>query len=373
MVFPCLTLNYMGQGALMMATPATIDNPFFLMFPEWALIPMVIFATIATIIASQAVITGAYSIARQAMQMGLLPRLEIRHTCEKQEGQIYMPKVNTVLLYSVLFLCLVFGTSDALAAAYGIAITGTMLMTSAIVVAYIAFVRRKGYAVAIAMITPFAFIEFSFFSSNLLKLFDGGFVPLLFGMYFVLLIVTWVKGTKYLVTKAREQAISLIDLAEMMERDPPLRAQGTAIFLTSDPEHAPDTMLQNLKHNQVLHEKNIILTISIAQVPRVPIEQRIHVEPINSCMTRIVIFFGFMETPNVPAALYRARSMGHDVDVENASFFLGHRKIIADARFGLPAWQDDIYVAMTKTAVDATDFFRIPPAQVVEIGTRQVI
>lgn len=373
LVFPCLMLNYMGQGALVMNTPPTIDNPFFYMFPKWALIPMVVFATIATIIASQAVITGAYSIARQAMQLGLLPRLEVQHTSEKQEGQIYMPKVNTILLYSVLFLCLVFGSSSALAAAYGIAITGTMLMSSVIITAYLAFVRRQGYVKALLFIAPFAFVEMAFFSSNFLKLFDGGIVPLMFGLYFVLLIITWVKGTKYLVTKAQSQAISLQDVSEMLERDPPHIVDGTAIYLTSDPVHAPETMMQNLKHNQVMHQKNIILTISIAQVPRVPIEHRVTVEAINHHMMRVIINFGFMETPNVPAALYRARALGYDIDVENASFFLGHRRIIPDARFGLPAWQDDIYVAMTKMAVDATDFFRIPPAQVVEIGTRQVI
>ncbi len=373
LVFPCLMLNYLGQGALLMAVPATIDNPFFLLFPEWALIPMVIFATMATIIASQAVITGAYSIARQAMQLGLLPRLEIRHTSEQQEGQIYMPKINSLLLYSVLFLCLVFGSSSALAAAYGIAITGTMLMSSIIVVAYLAFVRRKGYFLALLFIAPFFFVEFAFFSSNLLKLLDGGFVPLVFGLYFVLLMFTWVKGTKYLLEKARANAISTVDLVEMIERDPPHIVEGTAIFLTSDPNNAPETMMQNLKHNQVLHEKNIILTISIDQIPRVPIENRVEVQELCSRLTRIIIHFGFMETPNVPAALYRARALGHDVDVENASFFLGHRKIIPDARHGLPAWQDDIYVSMNKIAVDATDFFRIPPNQVVEIGTRQLI
>ncbi|PZO79460.1 MAG: potassium transporter Kup, partial [Micavibrio aeruginosavorus] len=373
MVFPCLTLNYLGQGALLMKTPAALDNPFFLLFPEWALVPMVIFATIATIIASQAVITGAFSLARQAMQLGLLPRLEIRHTSAKQEGQIYMPKVNNILLYSVLFLCLVFGSSSALAAAYGIAITGTMLMTSVIIVAYLAFVRRKGYMLALAFVIPFAIIELAFFSSNMVKFIDGGFVPLVFGLYFILLMITWVKGTKYLVEKARSQAISTQDLAEMIERTPPHIAQGTAIFLTSDPYHAPETLMQNIKHNQVIHERNFILTISVEQVPRIPIEQRVEITPLCSRLTRIVIYFGFMETPNVPAALYRARALGHDIDVENASFFLGHRKIIPDSRSGLPAWQDDIYVALTKTAIDATDFYRIPTSQVVEIGTRQVI
>jgi KUP system potassium uptake protein len=284
-----------------------------------------------------------------------------------------MPKINALLLYSVLFLCLVFQNSSDLASAYGIAVTGTMLCSSIIAFVYIAKVRRKGFAFAALVISPFFFIESVFFSSNLLKLFDGGFVPLLFGLYFILLIYTWVKGTKYLVNKAQSQAISMTDLAQMLERDPPHVVEGTAIFLTSDPMYAPDTMMQNLKHNQVMHKKNIVLTISTSQVPRVPIEQRVHVETMSPHIMRVVINFGFMETPNVPAALYRARALGYDIDVENASFFLGHRKIIPDARFGLPAWQDDIYVAMAKSAVDATDFFRIPPAQVVEIGTRQVI
>ncbi len=372
-VFPCLALNYLGQGALLMTLPATIENPFFLLFPEWALIPMVILATLATIIASQAVITGAYSVASQAMQLGLLPRMEIRHTSEKQEGQIYMPKINTLLLYSVLFLILVFQTSSSLASAYGIAVTGTFVCSSIIALNYLAKVRKRGYLVAGMVILPLIFIEVTFLSSNLLKVLDGGFVPLVFGLYFILLILTWVKGTKYLVTKAQAQAISLIDLAEMLERDPPHIVSGTAIFLTSDPEHAPETMMQNLKHNQVLHNKNIILTISITQIPRVPLEQRITVQPLNDHLMRIIINFGFVETPNVPAALYRARALGHDIDVENASFFLGHRKIVPDARFGLPGWQDGIYVAMAKSAIDATDFFRIPPSQVVEIGTRQVI
>ena len=373
LVFPCLTLNYLGQGALLMTLPATIENPFFLLYPHWALIPMLILATLATIIASQAVITGAYSVARQAIQLGLMPRMEIRHTSEQLEGQIYMPRINTLLLYSVLFLILVFGNSSDLASAYGIAVTGTMVASSIIAFSYIAKVKRRGPVAAAILIVPLLLIEGLFLSSNLMKIFDGGFVPLVFGLYFILLTYTWVKGTKYLIEKARSQAISLIDLAEMLERDPPHIVEGTAIFLTSDPRHAPETMMQNLKHNQVMHKKNIILTIAIAQFPRVPIEHRVSVETITPHLMKVVVNFGYMETTNVPAALYRARALGYDIDVENASFFLGHRKIVPDARFGLPAWQDDIYVAMSKIAVDATDFFRIPPAQVVEIGTRQVI
>ncbi|MFA5593279.1 MAG: potassium transporter Kup [Micavibrio sp.] len=373
MVFPCLALNYMGQGALLMALPATLDNPFFLLFPEWALIPMVVFATIATVIASQAVITGAYSIARQAMQLGLIPRMEIRHTSADQEGQIYMPKVNMLLLCSVLFMCLVFGSSSALASAYGIAITGTMMMTSVIAVAYLAFVKRKGYILALLAIAPFAFIELMFFSSNFFKLFDGGIVPLAFGFYFILLAFTWVKGTRYLVAKARENTISTADLVELLEKNPPPVVKGTAIFLTSDAHNAPETLLQNMKHNTVIHEKNIILSVETADEPRVSVEQRVSAAALSPAITRIVTRFGFMETPNVPAALYRARALGYDIDVENASFFVGHRTIVADIHSGLPLWQDKIYIAMTRSAVDATDFFRIPHAQVVVIGSRMTI
>jgi KUP system potassium uptake protein len=373
LVFPCLTLNYLGQGALLMATPAAIDNPFFLMFPQWALIPMVVFATFATIIASQAVITGAFSLARQAMQLGLLPRLEVRHTSASHEGQIYMPKINMMLMLTVLFLCLVFESSTNLAAAYGISIAATMMMSSVIVFFLIANVWKKGYLVASLIIVPFLIVETVFFSSNLLKLFEGGIVPLLFGAYIVLMVLTWVNGTRYVMIKARRQSIAMIDLAEMLEREPPAIVPGTAIFLTSDPSHAPVTMIQNLRHNQVLHEKNIILTIVPQSIPRVSIEQRIEIEIMNDHLTLARVSFGFMETPNVPAALYRAKSLGHDIDIEHASYFLGHRKFIPDANSGLPLWQDTIYIAMTKSAIDATDYFRIPPSQAVEIGSRQYV
>lgn len=373
MVFPCLTLNYMGQGALLITAPTAIDNTFFFMFPKWALIPMVIFSTIATIIASQAVITGAYSIARQAMQLGLLPRLEVRHTSEQQEGQIYMPKVNTYLLFSVLFLCLVFGSSSALAAAYGIAITGTMMMTSVIVVVYLARIKGIGYFLAALAMLPFMVIEFAFFSSNLTKIMDGGIIPLVFGGYFVLLAFTWVQGTRYLMVKARAQSMDMDSMIDMIENDPPQTVQGTAIFLTSDARYVPETMAQNIRHNGILHEKNIILTIDIIDEPRVAISERVEAVQLCPRLLHLTLHFGYMETPHVPAALHYARLLGHNIDIENASFFLGHRKIIPDARHGLPGWQDDIYVAMTKSAVDATDFFYIPPGQVVEIGSRQFI
>lgn len=373
LVFPCLALNYMGQGALLMATPAAIENPFFLLVPEWALIPLVILATMATIIASQAVITGAFSVARQAMQLGLVPRMEIQHTSEQQEGQIYMPKVNFLLLCGVMFLCLVFGNSSDLASAYGIAIIGTMIASSTLTLIVIGKVLKKGMLLASIIMVPFITLEVIFLSSNMIKVLDGGFVPLMFGLYAILLVTIWVRGTRYLVTMAQRRAISMVDLVEMIERDPPATVPGTAIFLTSDPAYAPETIMQNLKHNQVLHQKNIILTVSISSMPRVSIDHRVAVENINARFMRVIVHFGFMESPNVPAALYRARSLGFDIDVESASFFLGHRKIVASPTQGLPYWQDKLYLAMTRMAVDATDYFRIPHDQVVEIGMRQVV
>lgn len=372
-VLPCLTLNYMGQGALLMATPSAIDNTFFLMFPHWALIPMILIATMATIIASQAVITGAYSASRQAMQLGFLPRLEVRHTSETHEGQIYMPQVNLILAIAVIFLCLTFHSADALAAAYGIAVCGTMIATS--VVSFFVFhkVWKKSRIVSALIIAPFLLVELVFFSSNLLKLIDGAFVPLMFGVMIFMIVITWVQGTRYLTIRARRQAISMVDLLEMLEHTPPVTVKGTAIFLTSDQNYAPETMIHNLKHNQVLHEHNIILSIQTEDIPRVAIEQRASVEVVNERIMRIVLHFGFMETPNVPAALYCARSHGYDIDVEGASFFLGHRKIVAEAHQGLPLWQDRIYLAMAKGAVDATDYFRIPHEQAVEIGMRRVV
>jgi KUP system potassium uptake protein len=248
-------------------------------------------------------------------------------------------------------------------------------MLASSIVAFIVVYKlwKKSLLFSLCLITPFFLVELVFFSSNLIKLFDGGYVPLAFGVYFILLIIIWVKGTEYLIKRAREQSISMADLAQMLERDPPARVSGTAIFLTGDSNYAPETMIQNLKHNQVFHEKNIILTVSFGQVPRVSLDQRIKVEEVNKDILRIIVYFGFMETPNVPAALYRARALGYDIDVEGASFFLGHRKLVADPHHGLPLWQDYFYIGMAKNAVDATDYFRIPPSQVVEIGTRQFV
>lgn len=369
LVFPALSLNYLGQGAMILKHPSSIENPFFLLVPEWGLLPLVILATIATVIASQATLTGAMSLTRQAIQLGLLPRMEIRHTSATEAGQIYMPKVNGYLLCAVLLLCLIFKESGALASAYGIAVNGTMVVTS--ILAFIALpkILHKTYIFAAFVILPFLVIELVFLGSNLMKFFDGGFVPVFFAIYIIIMIVTWVQGTRYLYKHSTRKSISMVDLIEKLDRTPPHVVSGTAIFLTSDSRNAPEALTQNLKHNQVIHEKNIILTVAVAEVPNVPETQRLIIEHLSSRIVRAIVSFGYMETPDVLNALYNADKQGLYVDMENVTFFLGRHKIISNPRRGLPGWQDKIYIAMSRSAVSATDFYKIPPSQVVEMGS----
>lgn len=373
LVFPCLLLNYMGQGALVLSDPGAVDNTFYRMVPESALWPLVGLATIATIIASQAMITGAYSVTRQAIQLGLLPRMEIRHTHEEHEGQIYMPKINNTLLLGVIFLCLVFGSSSALASAYGIAVIGTIAVGSVLAFIVLWKVKKKNPVLAALFILPFFIVEFVFVVANLLKVFDGGIFPLMFAAFVILLMTVWVKGSRYLFVKAQRSSIPLADLVEKLEREPPIQVPGTAVYLTSDPAYAPIAMLQNIKHNKILHEKNVVVTIVTSQFPKVADAHRVVLQPMSSAMTRVFINYGFMETPFLTRDLTLAVSMGLDADIENASYFLGRRSIVPDARRGLPLWQDNIYISMLRSAAAATDFYRLPPERVVELGIRMTI
>ncbi len=372
-VFPALVLNYLGQGALILARPEAIENPFYLMVPDWALVPMVVLATAATIIAGQAVITGAYSLTRQAIQLGFLPRMEIRHTSAHQEGQIYMPKVSAGLLIAVMLLCATFHTSSALAAAYGIAVIGTMIVSTLLSIMLIVRVWGRSMAFALVVTLPFIVIELIFLAANMMKVFQGGIVPLAFAVFVVLLMATWVRGTAYLTMRARRQSISTADLIEILDRDPPHIVEGTAIFLTSDPKTVPVAFTQNLKHNQVMHRRNVIMTIVGAPVPKLEDSQRIQMEPLSSTMVRMVVSYGFMEKPDVIAALDYARRYGFDVDHENATFFLGRRKIVSDPFRGLPGWQDKLYILLSKMGTEATDFYNIPRTQVVEMGVQVAV
>lgn len=369
LVFPALSLNYLGQGAMLLQRPESIENPFFLLVPEWGLLPLVGLATVATVIASQATLTGAMSLARQAIQLGLLPRMEIRHTSATEAGQIYMPKVNAYLLWAVLLLCLIFKESGALASAYGIAVNGTMLVTTTLAFIALPKILNKTYMFSALVVLPFFLIEIVFMGGNMMKFFDGGFVPIFFALYIVLMMVTWVQGTRYLYKHSTRKSISMVDLIEKLDRTPPHVVSGTAIFLTSDSRNAPEAFTQNLKHNQVIHEKNIILTVAVAEVPNVPENQRLIVEHLSSRIVRAIVSFGYMETPDVLNALYNANKQGLYVDMENVTFFLGRHKIISNPRRGLPGWQDKIYIAMSRSAVSATDFYKIPPSQVVEMGS----
>jgi KUP system potassium uptake protein len=374
MVFPCLALNYLGQGAMMLADPANAEirsNPFFLMVPHWALLPLVIAATMATIIASQAVITGTFSLTRSAIQLGLLPRMEIRHTSESHAGQIFMPKVNSLLMWAVLFLIVIFRSSGALASAYGIAVTGTFLVTSALVFIVVWKTWDRSPIFAACLVVPFAIIEGIFLAANMMKLFDGGIVPLLFAAFLIMLMTIWVRGSRYLAVHARRQTIPLTELIETLEAEPPQRIPGTAIFLTGDSQSTPVALIQNLKHNKVLHAQNIILTVVTARIPKVLESQRVFVEKLAPYLTSVVLNYGYMESPDVPRALALAPNL--DIDLRDVSYFLGRRTLVSDARRGLPEWQDHIFIPMARSATNATDFFRLPPGKVVELGVQIVI
>jgi KUP system potassium uptake protein len=372
-VLPSLALNYLGQGALVIADPKAVENPFFLMFPDWALIPMVVLATAATVIASQAVITGAYSLTRQAIQLGLLPRFEIRHTSESHSGQIYIPRINMLLFISVILLVLMFRSSSALASAYGIAVTGTMVVTAMMGFVVIWKVWRWSPFAAAALIAPFLFLDLTFLAANLLKVFEGGWVPLALGAVVMLLMYTWRRGSRLLFEKSRKLEFPLAELVAMLEKRPPQRVSGTAVFLTSDPSSAPTALMHSLKHYKVLHEKNVILTIEIAPTPRIDPAERVRLEQISATFSKITLRFGFMESPNVPKALAIARKLGWQFDIMSTSFFLSRRALKPAAHSGMPRWQDHLFIALSRTANDATDYFQIPSGRVVEVGTQVTI
>jgi KUP system potassium uptake protein len=373
LVLPALLINYFGQGALVLAHPQAIENPFYRLLPDSLLLPMVALATLATVIASQAVITGAFSLVRQAIQLGLLPRLAIVHTSAEYSGQIYLPRVNAALLVGVLLLVGLFRTSDALAAAYGIAVATTMVVDG--LLGFIVIWRLWGWPAwkAAALMVPLVVVDFTFFSANLLKLVEGAWVPLLFGIVMVMLILTWQRGTRILGNKTRKTEVPLDALLQSLERRPPHIVAGTAVFLTSDPEFAPTALLHNLKHNKILHQQNVVLTIITADTPRVAENERVTIIPVSEHFSKVSLKFGYMETPNVPKALAIARRQGWQFDIMSTSFFLSRRALKPAAHSGMPRWQDRIFIGLAKSASDATDFFQIPTGRVVEVGTQVTV
>ncbi|NOJ48473.1 potassium transporter Kup [Bradyrhizobium archetypum] len=372
-VLPALLINYFGQGALVLSDPSAIENSFYRMVPEMLLLPLVVLATAATVIASQAVITGAFSLIRQAVQLGLLPRFEVRYTSEAHAGQIYLPRVNRMLLIGVVLLVLLFRTSSGLASAYGIAVSTTMVVDGIMGFVVIWKLWNWRAATAAAVILPFVVVDMSFFIANLLKLLEGAWVPLLFGAAVAVMIWTWRRGAAILVIKTRRIEVPLADLIKSLEKRPPHIVKGTAVFLTSDPSFVPTALMHNLKHNKVLHEHNVILTIETAQTPRVDLSERVKMETISEKFSKVRLRFGFMESPNVPKALVIARKLGWQFDIMATSFFVSRRSLKPSAQSGMPLWQDHLFIAMSRSANDATDYFQIPTGRVVEVGTQVTI
>ncbi len=372
-VLPALALNYLGQGAYVLRYPEGADNPFFRMTPDWALIPMVALATAATVIASQAVITGAFSLTRQAIQLGMLPRMEIRHTSADLSGQIYLPQVNRLLLIGVVLLVLLFETSSNLASAYGIAVAGTMLVETLLAFVYVRRVRHWTLPLAAAVVLPFLFIDLVFVVANGLKLGDGGYAPVLLAVVIILLIWSWVRGSRLLLDKLRRESVDLSDLVTMVQSKSIHRVPGTAVFLTNNEGAAPSALMHNLKHNKVLHAQNFIVTVHTADTPRVDPDKALQVERLSDEITKVSMTFGFMETPNVPRLLSRCRKDGFEFDIMSTSFFLSHRSLKPAVQSAMPRWQDKLFVALAGRATSATDFFQIPSQRVVELGMQILI
>jgi KUP system potassium uptake protein len=373
LVLPSLLLNYFGQGALVLSNPSTIADPFYRLVPESLLLPLVALATAATAIASQAVITGAYSLTQQAIQLGFLPRFEIRHTSSSLYGQIYMPRVNLTLLVGVLFLVLMFRTSSALAHAYVLAVSATSFVSTVLAFVVLRKLWHWPLWMTSLVIIPFFIVDGVFFVAATTKLVEGAWVPVLFGAILVLLIMTWRRGARLLADKTRRTEVPLDTLLRSLEKSPPHSAPGTAVFLTSDPDFAPTALLHNLKHNKVLHENNVILTIITADTPRVPEDERVRIIPVSPHFRKISLRFGYMEQPNIPKALAVARKLGWQFDIMSTSFFLSRRSLKPAAKSGMPRWQDRLFIGLARTANDATDYFQIPTGRVVEIGTQVTI
>lgn len=369
-VMPALVLNYFGQGALLLSDPTAIRNPFYLLAPGWALPPLVVLATAAAVIASQAVISGAYSIARAAVQMGYCPRIAIRHTSEKTMGQIYVPFINWTLLVAVALLVVGFQSSSALAGAYGIAVTMSMLIDSILIY----FVMRRLWKwprpVAFGIAAPLALIDTAFLASNSLKIPDGGWFPLLIGAVVFTLLTTWKRGRKVLMDRLSEDALPLREFIQSIELAPPVRVEGTAVFLTSTPDQVPHALLHNLKHNKVLHERVVFLTVVTRDIPYVAIDERIEIEDLGCEFTRMRAYYGFKEDPDVPEVMELADRSGFRFEMMETSFFVSRETLIPSVRPGMAMWRERLFSSMSKNAIKASDFFHVPANRVVELGTQ---
>ncbi|WP_246697319.1 potassium transporter Kup [Rhizobium sp. G21] len=371
-VYPALTLNYLGQGAFVLNDARAIEDPFYLMFPEWSLIPVILLATAATIIASQAVITGAFSLVSQAIHLGFLPRMDIHHTSHTDTGQIYLPMVNTFLLFGVMMLVLIFQTSESLATAYGISVTGAMVVTTIMFFDFLRIEWKWSLGAALSLILPLAVLELVFLGANLIKIHDGGYVPIGIAALVVLVMWTWRRGAAIVSDKSRRSHVALRAFVKSIEKESahgPHPIPGCGIFLTSEPDATPSALLHNIKHNRVLHQQNIILTIRTDAAPTVPPSERGKMERISERFSLLTLTFGFMDTPNVSQALAQMRKEGLKFDIMSTTFFVGRRKLVSDPNSGMPAWQDRLFIGLAGMGTDPSDYFRLPANRVIELGS----
>ena len=374
LVAPALVLNYFGQGALLIANPKALENPFYLSYPDWALYPMVVLATAATIIASQATISGAYSMTRQAIQLGYLPRMDIEHTSAKTIGQIYIPAVNWTLLVIVALAVVGFGSSTRLANAYGVAVMGTMLVTTFLTF----FVIRYGwgYPLWLCLLATgfFMAIDVTLFGAALLKIHEGGWFPLALGAVVFIVMTTWRRGREIMTARLREDSVPLEPLIKSLLREPPQRVGGTAVYLTATPDATPQALLHSLKHFQTLHERVVFLTIEFREVPWVPFEERVVCERMGGNCWRVRVRYGFMNRPDVTRALEHCGALGLEIDEMQTSFFVSRQRVVpAAGPGGMAVWRERIFAAMARNAGNVTDYFNIPTNRVVELGTRVLI
>ena len=367
---PALTLNYFGQGALLLAEPEAVKNPFFMMAPDWALVPLVVMATLATVIASQALITGAFSVTKQVIQLGYLPRLNILHTSVRDTGQIYIPLVNWGLFVAIVLAVVMFRSSSNLAAAYGIAVTLDMLITTILTFFVIRFGWGYPLALCVAATGFFFVVDLAFFASNLLKLFQGGWFPLMIGGGVFMLMMTWKQGRSLLNDKLRADAIDLKDFLESVFLSPPTRVDGTAVFLTAEPGAVPNALLHNLKHNKVLHRQNLFVTVRNHEEPWIGRDKRLQVEPLGHDCWQVVVQYGFKDDPDIPSALHQLRVQGCDVEPMTTSYFLSRDTIIPTIGSGMAPWREKLFAQMHHTASGAADFLHLPSNAVVELGSK---
>jgi KUP system potassium uptake protein len=368
MVAPSLVLNYFGQGALLIHNPAAAKNPFYHLAPDWALYPLVVLSTLATVIASQAIISGAFSLTRQAVQLGYLPRMDIIHTSSSEVGQIYIPGVNWLLMVSTIVLVISFRSSSNLAAAYGIAVTTTMLITT--LLAFFVAYRRWKWPLwaAVAVTVLFLFVDLSFFGANMVKVLQGGWFPLVVGAFVYLLMSTWSRGRDVLAKRLQKDSFPFAQFVAGVRPESPPRVSGTAIFMARDADATPAALLHNLKHNKVLHEQVVLLTVVTEQVPQVPKEDRVELVDMTKGFYKAIAHYGFMQYPGVPDVLDSLRAKGLDLDLMRTSFFLSRETLIPSKRPGMALWREKLFALMSRNALRPTDFFRIPVNRVVELG-----